>query len=161
MKKEYVEYLYQEKLKRKKEKEERINHLVSLSEGLIPEEKQPMLRLRIISDIDMSIKPVGYHVEKALMIIGYLNNEEITLEDVYSKFKEQTYPTVIDELKVAEVIRDFSSRGQEFFTIAYESLRPRLTQLRANAKLFMDEHPELFQDMLGATEELKPSGLAF
>ena len=145
----------------KRKQKERIEHLLTLAEGIIPEEQKEQLKLRIKSDVDMSAKPLGYHVEKAIMMIGYLNNEELSVEDVYNKFREEHYQTAIDELKVAEVIRDFSSRGGEFFTLAYESLKPRLQALRINAKLFMQEHPELFQDMLGCTEEPSQSGPTF
>ena len=149
------EFLRRERERRLQKRQERIKKVYSLSEGIIPEEQRPAFKERVTNDIDLSLKPIGYHTEQALRIIAYLNNEEVSAEEAYNKFVALGHSTIIEELKVAEIIRDFSARGAEFFTIAYEAIRPRLEILKAETELFVKEHPDFFKDLAYRSEQNK------
>ena len=72
---EFSKRMLQTYAEKKVKQAKRLEHLLTLAEGIIPEDQKEKLELRIKSDVDMSPNPFGYHVEKAIMMIGYLNND--------------------------------------------------------------------------------------
>ena len=143
------EFLMKERSKRLEQRKERIKRIYDKSEGLIPEDKREFF-LTTIKDDNNLFYPIGFHANQALNIIAYLNNEEMTIEAVYLKFQELEHKTALDELTVAEMIRDYSARGPEFFTRAYESLKPRLISMACS--IYVHEDPEFVLDMIHSDE---------
>ncbi len=137
------EFLMKERSKRLQEREERIRRIYTKSEDLIPEDKRELF-LTTIKDDNNLLYPVGFHANLALNIIAYLNNADLSIEDVYIKFKELDHRTPLDELTVAEIVRDYSARGGEFFTRAYESLKPRLVAMATKLYQTTDEVVPMF-----------------
>ncbi len=123
-----IELTTQESTKKQEERERTIQKIYTKSEDLIPEEKREDFLATVRNNISANY-PVGFHANVALNIIAYLNNEEISLETAYQKLAEYGLKSELDELTVAEIVRDYSARGDEFFTVAYQALRPRLLAL--------------------------------
>ena len=126
---------------------ERIAYIYKLSDGIIDE----LLRDKFLEYIKKDVYPVrqiGTHAENALEIIKELNDKERSIDDVIQIFILQYNHNLEDELKVLDIVRIFSDRGEEFYSEAYKMLAPRIERIMEYFNHLSDIKPYLFTNHL-------------